>query len=74
MTAQGRYGSFASRLRYLSENRKTLAYRALVLFSYIYFLRPEDFIPGLSYVPIGKIAGGIALLALIFGTRPKDRA
>jgi len=74
MTAQGRYGSFASRLRYLSENRKTLAYRALVLFSYIYFLRPEDFIPGLSYVPIGKIAGGIALLALIFGARPKDRA
>ena len=74
MTAERRYGPLASRLRYVSENRKTLAYRALVLFSYIYFLRPEDFIPGLSYVPIGKISGGIALLALIFGTRPKDRA
>jgi hypothetical protein len=74
VTAQRKYGVLASPLRYVSENRKTLAYRALVLFSYIYFLRPEDFIPGLSYVPIGKIAGGIALLALIFGTRAKDRA
>jgi putative inorganic carbon (HCO3(-)) transporter len=53
--------------------RTTLAYRALVLFSAIYFLRPEDFIPGLVAVPIGKIAGGITLLALIFGTKPKGR-
>ncbi len=54
-------------------NRKSLAYRALVLFSYVYFVRPEDFIPGLSYIPIGKITGGLALFALIFGPRPKDR-
>jgi len=74
MKAERRHAPFAARLRYLSENRKTLAYRALVAFSYVYFLRPEDFIPGLSAVPIGKIFGGIALLALIFGTRPKDRA
>jgi len=73
MRAESEFGPLASRLRYVSENRKTLAYRALVLFSYIYFLRPEDFVPGLSYVPIGKISGGIALVALIFGTRPKDR-
>lgn len=53
--------------------RTTLAYRALVLFSLIYFFRPEDFIPGLSYVPLGKIAGGIALFALIFGVKRKDR-
>jgi O-Antigen ligase len=74
MRSESKFTPMAARLRYVSENRKTLAYRALVLFSYIYFLRPEDFIPGLSYVPIGKISGGIALLALIFGTRPKDRA
>jgi O-antigen ligase len=49
-----------------SKARSTLAYRALVLFSAIYFVRPEDFIPVLNVVPIGKIAGGIALLALIF--------
>jgi hypothetical protein len=54
-------------------NRKSLAYRALVLFSYVYFVRPEDFIPGLVYIPIGKITGGIALFALVFGSRPKDR-
>lgn len=53
--------------------RTTLAYRALVLFSLLYFFRPEDFIPGLTYVPMGKIAGGIALAALIFGVKRKDR-
>ena len=53
--------------------RTTLAYRALVFFSLIYFFRPEDFIPGLNYVPLGKIAGGIALAALIFGVKRKDR-
>ncbi len=68
-----RVSSFASRWQAVSENRKTLAYRALIFFSYIYFVRPEDFIPGLSYIPIAKIAGGIALLALIFGSKPKDR-
>ena len=46
--------------------RSSLAYRAVVLFSMLYFLRPEDFIPGLDLIPIGKISGGIALLALIF--------
>src|SRR5215831_14341129 len=53
--------------------RTTLAYRALVLFTFLYFFRPEDFIPGLSSIPIGKIAGGIALLALIFGMKRKER-
>ena len=46
--------------------RSSLAYRALVLFSLVYFVRPEDFIPGLNMIPIGKITGGIALFALIF--------
>jgi putative inorganic carbon (hco3(-)) transporter len=50
-----------------SDARSTLAYRALVLFSLIYFVRPEDFIPALDILPIGKISGGIALVALIFG-------
>jgi O-antigen ligase len=47
-------------------SRSNLAYYALVLFSLAYFVRPEDFIPGLDIIPIGKISGGIALLALIF--------
>lgn len=53
--------------------KSTLAYQALVLFSWYYFLRPEDFIPGLNVIPLGKIAGGIALLALVFGVKPKER-
>jgi O-antigen ligase len=56
-----------------SQARSSLAYRALVLFSLIYFVRPEDFIPGLDAIPIGKIAGGIALLALIFVVPPQQR-
>jgi O-antigen ligase len=53
--------------------RVTMAYRALVFFSCYYYLRPEDFIPGLNIIPLGKIAGGIALAALIFAVKPKDR-
>ncbi|HEY6768491.1 MAG TPA: O-antigen ligase family protein [Candidatus Sulfotelmatobacter sp.] len=53
--------------------KSTLAYRALVLFSLIYFIRPEDYIPGLNYVPIAKIAGGVALLALVFGVPASQR-
>ena len=51
--------------------RRTLAYGALVLFSFIYYVRPEDFIPGLDIIPLGKVSGGIALLALIFGLMGK---
>jgi O-antigen ligase len=58
---------------YQQPQRTTLAYRALVLFTFLYFFRPEDFIPGLHHIPMGKIAGGIALLALIFGVKRKDR-
>src|SRR5215469_7377173 len=53
--------------------KATMAYNALVFFSWYYFLRPEDFIPGLDKVPIGKIAGGIALAALVFAVKPRDR-
>lgn len=48
--------------------RSTVAYKALLLFSYYYFIRPEDFIPGLAVIPLGKIMGGVALLALMFGS------
>jgi O-antigen ligase len=53
--------------------KSTLAYGALLLFTVIYFLRPEDYIPGLHYIPIGKITGGIALLALIFRVGAQNR-
>jgi O-antigen ligase len=43
------------------------AYLALLVLSALYFARPEDVIPGLGVLPLAKIAGGIALLALILG-------
>jgi O-antigen ligase len=48
-----------------SNARAGVAYRALIVFSFLYYARPEDVIPGLSLIPWGKISGGIALLALI---------
>jgi putative inorganic carbon (hco3(-)) transporter len=51
-----------------TSQRKVLvgAYVALVLFMVIYCGRPEDWIPGLSDVPLAKIAGIVSLLALVF--------
>jgi O-Antigen ligase len=49
-----------------------LAYRALVIFSFFYFFRPEDLVPGLSFVPVEKIIGGIAFVALFFGIRSRS--
>src|ERR1700691_2040517 len=65
MKQQLQAGSFRS-IKPDSNVRSTLAFQALVLFSATYFLRPEDFIPGLDIIPIGKITGGLALFALIF--------
>ncbi len=45
------------------------AYGALLLFMFIYCARPEDWIPGLSHVPLAKIAGTLTLLALISSLR-----
>ena len=45
--------------------RPTGAYIALLLLSVVYFGRPEDIVPGLSHLPLAKIAGGIAILAAI---------
>jgi len=52
-----------------AENKKRQkakgAYLALLILSALYFARPEDVIPGLHVIPLAKIAGGIALVALI---------
>ena len=41
------------------------AYAWLLLFMVIYCARPEDWIPGLAIVPLAKIAGIFALIALL---------
>jgi len=66
MNQQPRGMESVRRFKADSDARSSLAYRALVLFSLFYFVRPEDFIPLLNVVPIGKITGGVALFALIF--------
>lgn len=47
------------------ETGNPLAYGALVLFTLLYYTRPEDLIPGLGVIPLEKIIGGIALIALV---------
>ncbi len=47
------------------KRRGTLAYGALLTFSFLYYARPEDFIPGMANVPVGKISGGLALAGLL---------
>lgn len=65
--------SFRRILAPAREPKSTLAYRALFFFSLVYFVRPEDFIPGLDLIPIAKIAGAIALLALVFAVPASRR-
>jgi O-antigen ligase len=45
--------------------RNSLAYNALLLFTFLYYTRPEDLIPTLGFFPLEKIIGGVAFLALI---------
>jgi O-antigen ligase len=47
--------------------RRPFVYVALVAFSWLYYYRPEDFIPGLSHIPMAKITGLIGLIALLAG-------
>jgi len=47
--------------------RTTFAYRTLLFFSFVYYTRPADVIPGLGFIPIEKISGGVALIALLAG-------
>ena len=44
-----------------------------MVFAFLYYMRPQDVIPGLEVLPLEKIGGGVALLALVFGVLPKDR-
>lgn len=46
-------------------SRSPLAYHALLLFTFLYYTRPEDLIPGLDVIPLEKIIGGVALIALV---------
>src|SRR3954462_3517619 len=50
------------------ENRLVAAYVTILVFWAFYYYRPEDIILALYVLPLGKILGVIALVALILGT------
>lgn len=49
------------------DKRSTLAFRAMVVFSFLYYARPEDAIPPLRVVPLSKIAALVCVVGLISG-------
>ena len=52
-----------------SKEKSAFAYKTVLALSILYYSRPEDVIPGLNHIPMAKIAGGLALIALVFGVR-----
>ena len=54
--------------RKATSRRKRLgaAYVWLLLFMVVYCARPEDWIPGLHYLPLAEITGGLAIVAFLF--------
>jgi O-antigen ligase len=70
ISAKGKAGSvgWMGRARAAAKpGRRAFVYGALVTFSVLYYYRPEDFIPGLNYIPMARIAGGLGAVALIIG-------
>lgn len=54
--------------------RSKFGYQVMLVFSFLYYFRPGDLIPGLGSLHPSKVFGGLAVLALIFGSsrgRPK---
>jgi len=47
--------------------RRPFVYGALAAFAWLYYYRPEDFIPGIGHIPMAKITGIFAILALLVG-------
>src|ERR1700730_7713898 len=62
---------FASEFRPTAQLRRKLSaaqgvsYLAVLLFSIIYFARPEDWIPGAKDIPVAKIVGFVALATFL---------
>jgi putative inorganic carbon (hco3(-)) transporter len=68
-----RSATWASRTKALvPSERRPFVYGALVVFSFLYYYRPEDFIRVLGYIPMARIAGVLGLVALIAGMASKQ--
>ena len=68
-TADAAPVSWSARLRssVQVQGRRPFVFGALVCFAFLYYYRPEDFIPGLVYIPMAKVVGIIAIIALVVG-------
>ncbi len=64
---EGPTGWMARAQAVAAQGRRPFVYGALVTFSALYYFRPEDFIPGLNYIPMARIAGILGAVALVFG-------
>ena len=53
--------------------RSQFGYWTMVVFSFLYFLRPGDIIPGLANLHLAKITAFIAVLALLMGASRSKR-
>jgi O-antigen ligase len=51
----------------VSLRRRPFVFGAVVVFSGLYYYRPEDFIQPLAYIPMAKVAGLLAFGALLAG-------
>src|ERR1700730_7750803 len=59
----------------LPRSGSPFGYWVMVVFSFLYYFRPGDIIPGLSVLHMARITAVLAVLALLLGTktaRPKD--
>jgi len=64
---EGPTGWMARAQAVAAQGRRPFVYGALVTFAALYYFRPEDFIPGLNYIPMARIAGVLGAVALVFG-------
>ena len=64
-----RPGGWTARIRSAvpAPSRRPLVYGALLAFAWLYYYRPEDLFVPLAYIPMAKITGLFAILALLFG-------
>ena len=59
-------GTANALLRKIGPTKPAGAYAAVVALAFLYFFRPEDFLTPLHAIPMAKITGVVALVALIF--------
>jgi len=64
----GRSTEWAARVESLAtRGRRPFVFACLLGFSFLYYYRPEDFVPWLNYIPMARIVAIIGVIALFVG-------